>query len=50
MIEVEGHELPAGSAFTAVFLAAAGAGLVAWVITALNRARANRPLSPPPGG
>ena len=43
VIEVEGHELPAGSAFTAVFLAAAGAGLVAWVITALNRTRPNRP-------
>jgi MFS family permease len=51
VIEVEGHELPAGSAFTAVFLAAAGAGLVALVITALNRTRANRsaPAQPATG-
>jgi MFS family permease len=42
VIEVDGRELPAGSAFTAVFLTAAGAGVVAWVITALNRVRAGQ--------
>jgi predicted MFS family arabinose efflux permease len=43
-IEIDGHPVPAGSAFTVVFLAAAGAAAAAMVITAVNRG----PVAAPP--
>ena len=43
-IEIDGHPVPAGSAFTVVFLAAAGAAATAMVITAVNRG----PVAAPP--
>jgi len=39
VIEVDGHPVPAGAAFTVVFLTAAGAALAAVVIMARNRTR-----------
>ena len=43
-IEIDGHPVPAGSAFTVVFLAAAGAAAAAMVITAVNRGPVAAPL------
>ena len=42
VVDVDGHLLPAGSAYTIVFLAAAAAALVALVIAALTPAPATR--------
>ena len=47
VVEVGGQPVPAGAAFTVVFLAAAGAALVALVITVLNRVPADRPGTGP---
>ncbi len=49
VVEVGGQPVPAGAAFTVVFLAAAGAALVALVITVLNRVPADRPGTGPAG-
>lgn len=47
VIEVDGHPVPSGAAFSTVFLAAAGSALVAMLITALNRPRPPRPVAGP---
>ena len=43
VLQVGGRAVPAGAAFTVVFLGAAGAALIAAVITAANRARTAQP-------
>ena len=46
---VGGHTVPAGAAFVAVFLAAAGSALVAFGITAVHRGGAERSAAGPAG-